>query len=415
MNAPEMRTLRCGMPLVIERITGVRSVGVCWLVSGGTAREPSEKQGLSAMWSELLFRGAGELDSRAHADALDRLGIARGGSPQSRYQRLSFTLLGDELEAALGLLVDMVRRPRMEERSIEPVRDLSLQALWGLRDDPQERVMLALRARHEAAPFNRSSYGTEEGLKGIGRSDLVQEWERAAKPESSVLAVAGDCDPAKVERRLNDLLEGWDGSCPEPQERGAAERGYEHISDQTNQAHIAIGIDAPKEADEASALERVAIGALSGGMSGRLFTEVREKRSLCYSVHARYRPTRDHGRVLAYAGTTPERAQETLDVLHGELRRLIGPEGGIDESEFRRAVTGLKSRIALGGESTSARAAALAGDQDAIGRPRSLEDLTARIEAVTLDQVNAYLRDRTLGEMTIVTIGPEPLKPPAGE
>jgi len=412
MNAPETRTLRCGMPLAIERITGVRSVGVCWLVSGGTAREPSEKEGLSAMWSELLFRGAGDLDSRGHADALDTLGVSRGGSPQSRFMRLSVTLLGDELEAALPLVVDMVRRPRMDEKSIEPVRDLSMQALDGLEDEPQERVMLALRARHEPSPFNRSSYGTREGLKSIQRSDLMREWQRVARPGSSIIAVAGDCDPAKVERRLNELLEGWEGSCPEPEEEGTAERGYEHITDQTNQVHLAIGYDAPKEADPESALERVAIAALSGGMSGRLFTEVREKRSLCYSVHASYRPTRDLGRVLAYAGTTPERAQETLDVLHGELTRIMGPKGGIDDSEFQRAVTGLKSRIVLRGESTGARAAALAGDQHTIGRPRSLEELAERIDAVTLDNVNNYLRERSVGKTTIVTIGPDPLKPP---
>lgn len=141
--------------------------------------------------------------------------------------------------------------------------------------------------------------------------------------------------------------------------------------------------------------------------SGRLFTEVRQKRSLCYSVGASYRAGRDQGMVTMYAGTTPERAQETLDVALQEVHRL---NSGITREEFDRAVIGLKAHQIMQGESTPARAAALVYDQFRLGRARTLEEIAAAVDAITLEQVNEYLASREFGRFTICTIGPEALK-----
>src|SRR5205085_268157 len=144
----ETRVLSCGAPLLMEQMSGVRSVGVTWLLPAGSAADPDDRQGLSTLWSELLRRGAGELDSRKQADAFGILGVSRSADASTLHMRLSLTLLGDRLIAALPLMVDMVRRPRMEEDAVEASRDLALQALEGLKDDPQERAVLTLRERH---------------------------------------------------------------------------------------------------------------------------------------------------------------------------------------------------------------------------------------------------------------------------
>jgi len=416
MVRPEVRTLRCGAPLIIERIPGVRSVGVTFLIAGGAAREPENLQGMSAMWSELLFRGAGEHDSRAHSDALDRLGAARSSSVRTFHIHIGATLLGARLDDALPLLTDLFLRPRADEASIEPTRDLCIQSVEGLRDEPQERVMVSLRAHHNPPPLNRSVHGQIDGLKRITRDDMLAWWSANALPEGSIIAVAGDCDPDAVERRLDGLLKDWKGAAPEASwnDKDAA-RGAHHETDKTNQVHIALCHDAPRESDESSVLERVITAALSGGMSGRLFTEVREKRSLCYSVFASYRADRDYGRVVAYAGTTPERAQETLDVLTNELVRINGPVskgGGVTEGEFQRAVVGMKSRLVMSAESTSGRASTLADDWRKLGRARSLDEIADQIDAVTLEMVNARLEKRGLGRMTAATIGPAELRMP---
>src|SRR6185503_155644 len=112
--------------------------------------------------------------------------------------------------------------------------------------------------------------------------------------------------------------------------------------------------------------------------------------------------------------STPERAQESLDVLHAELERINTPDGRITPDEFWRAVVGMKSRLVFSGESTSARAGSLAADYHRLGRARSLDEMAGEIDRVTLDQVNAYLAGRELGRLTVQTLGPAALRPPTG-
>ncbi|MFW5653342.1 MAG: hypothetical protein ACOC0P_04790, partial [Planctomycetota bacterium] len=120
---------------------------------------------------------------------------------------------------------------------------------------------------------------------------------------------------------------------------------------------------------------------------------------------------RDRGRVMGYVGTTPDRAQESLDVMIQELDRIAE---GIDEHEFQRAVIGMKSRLVMQGESTSSRAASIAADAFVYGRPRTLIERAEEVDRVTLDAVNAYLRSRPQPQYTVVSLGPKQLEMPQG-
>jgi predicted Zn-dependent peptidase len=141
-------------------------------------------------------------------------------------------------------------------------------------------------------------------------------------------------------------------------------------------------------------------------MGGRLFTEVREKRGLVYGVWAGYSSLPKFGTILGYAGTSNDRAQATLDCFVGELHRLTL---GVTDAELKRAKTAIKAGTVMSGESTSSRAGSIAHDFFARGRIRPLEEITAAIEAVTVDQVNAYLKANPPGPFTFVTVGPKPL------
>jgi predicted Zn-dependent peptidase len=401
---------------------GVRSAALAWVLPAGSAVDPEHRQGASTLYSELLMRGAGPLDSRAHADALDRLGAGRSADVGTFHVKISATMVGDRIAEVLPLLVDMGLRPRMDAESVEPARDMALQSLESLADDPQERAVIAARARHQPPPINRSGLGTESGLRSLTREELLSGWHTAARPGGSIMAVAGAVDPDEVIGRVESLLAGWSGSGAPVTLGPGAPRGYAHEIDQSNQVQIIVLHDAPGEGDPRCVLERIVTNVLSGGMSGRLFTEVREKRGLCYSVSAGFATDRvpdgasggNYGRVLAYVGTTPERAQESLDVLYAELERINTPEGRITPGEFARAVVGMKSRLVFSGESTSARAGSLVADYHRLGRSRSLDELAGEVGRATLDQVNAYLAGRTLGRLTIQTLGPAPLRPPVG-
>jgi predicted Zn-dependent peptidase len=405
-------TLDCGATLVVEKNLTMRSLAARFLVPVGDAHDPETIEGRAPMWAELLLRGAGTLDSRAQADAFDLLGAMRSAENSRLHTRLSSTMLADRFARVAPLLVDTLRRPRFDESSVTAARELCLQSLASLADEPQERAVLAARARHYPSPLNRSGMGTEAGLRALTRERLVSDWGAFAQPKGTIIALAGNIDAAEAAGTLNGLLEGWAGEVAPRDDGPAAPRGYAHEHDDSSQVQIVVVHDAPREPSDEVVLERILVSVLSGGMSSRLFTEVREKRGLCYSVNASYAPSKETGTVTAYVGTTPERAQESLDVLVAELNRING-EAPITEEEFRRAVNGIKSRIVFSGESTAARAGALAADLHNRGRARSLDEIAEAVDKVSLDALNAYAASRTLGTLTIQTLGPSELCPPA--
>ncbi|EQD40534.1 peptidase M16 domain protein, partial [mine drainage metagenome] len=177
----------------------------------------------------------------------------------------------------------------------------------------------------------------------------------------------------------------------------------------SNQVQIGLAYVAVAESDPDSIVLQLAMNILSGGMGARLFSEIREKQGLCYSVSAGYMSLKHIGAVLGYAGTVPERAQKTLDSFLHELQRF---SLGAQRDELDRARVGMKARVIMNGESSAARAGAIAHDFYHYGRPRTLDELRARIESVDLKRLNAFLDSYRPGKLTVVTIGPAPLAVP---
>ncbi len=401
--------LDCGIPLLVERIDSVASLAMNWLVPAGSATDPDQLIGASTLLSEYIFRGAGELSSRELSDTFDRLGVRRSGHVGTHHLQLSATMLGDKRERALPVLVSLILNPQLPEEALTSIRSLCLQSLDSLSDDPQHQVMLELRRRHRPAPFNRNGYGERSVLEEATLQQLQEVRRSQFRPGGSIIAAAGHVDPHELAAQFNTLFSGFTGDVIEPQYQQEPLGGYEPIEQETAQVHIGLAYGAPAEPDPNSTLEHLATSVLSGGTSGRLFTEVRQRRSLCYSVGASYSGARDDGVVSVYAGTTPERAQETLDVTVEQIHRM---NEGATATEFDRAITKLKSRLVMQGESTQARAAALGQDQFRLGHARSLKDRVDAIEKISLDQLNSYLAERQFGPFTIASIGPQALNVP---
>ncbi len=408
---PEIHThtFSNGLTLVAEPMAAVRSLAMTLLTPAGVARQPEAQQGVAPLLAELLSRGAGGQASRDFNEALDTLGVHRSVSAGNQHMRLGATLVGDNLDAALPLLLSQALSPNLDEKELEPSRDLCLQEIAALEDDPQRRAMIALRQNHFPEPLGRPSDGIAEHLKALTLGDVRSYWQSGVVAGGSILAFAGQLDWDKLRDTVGELTSAWSGAADDVKPTKDGPRGYTHLEAQTEQVHIGLAYDAPADPDEASMLQRAAVSVLSGGMSSRLFTEVREKRGLCYSVYASYAGMRDRGAVLGYAGTTTPRAQETLDVFVGELRRIAQ---GVEADELQRAMVGTKARLIMQGESTGARAGAIAADLYVHGRPRTLAELAERVDSVTLEDVNRFVADRLVKDITAVTIGPERLNFP---
>jgi predicted Zn-dependent peptidase len=405
--------LRCGMPLLVERTDTAQSAALCWLLPVGNAGDPegAAGDGQAVILSELILRGAGDLDSRGLSDALDRLGVQRATTPGASHLQMSATMLGTRMLDALPYLVSVVRSPILPEEHLDPVRSLCLQQLDGLDDDPQQLVMLRLRERHLPPPFDRTGYGNREALENATIAALRRAWVSRCRPGGSILAIAGRVDGDAIASVLDRELSGWAGATPDPKESGPPVGGVGHEESDSSQTHIAIGFKAPPESDPQATPFRIATRILGGDTSCRLFNEVREKRGLCYSVGASYAGGRDRGMLSIYAGSTHERAQDTIDCIAREVERF---EGGVEADEFQRAIVGYKSRLVMSGESTAARAASAAGDFYRLGRARSLAELAAEVDRISLEGLNRSIatlfNQQWRGTRSAFTIGPKAMR-----
>jgi predicted Zn-dependent peptidase len=401
------RVLDNGLVVVAEPMGGVETAAFTLRVPAGTAYERRERAGISSMACDLAMRGAGDRDSRRLVTDLDNLGVERGESVSDAHTSFGGATLAANLAPALAIFADVVRRPRLPDEELEAVRLTAQQELRAIEDEPGQKVMQELRVKHFPDPWGRPGHGTQEGLEAVTRDDVCRYVGACYRPNGAVLGIAGRIDWPEVADHVERLFGDWPKQpAPHLEERRAA-LGTSHVSHDSNQTHIGIAFESVPYAHPDFYQASGAIGVLSGGMSSRLFTEVREKRGLCYTVYATHHTLRDRGSVLCYAGTSAERAQETLDVTLAELVRLAR---GVEPDELARLKARVKSALIMQQESSSARSAALARDWYYLGRARSLEEVGRLVDALTCESINAFLLDHPPRDFTVVTLGSRPLE-----
>ncbi|MBN1362459.1 MAG: insulinase family protein [Sedimentisphaerales bacterium] len=403
----ESKTDKCvlpsGMVLLGEPMEGVESVAFDFMLPAGAAVMPEGTCGAANVASDWIFRGAGPRDNRALGDALDGLGLHRSDSVGSSHLSVGAALESSNLAEALALHADVILRPHLKDEEFEPAKQLALEGVLALDDEPRQRVMVELRKRFYPSPLGRSTSGEIAELKRLTTARTRAVIKDTFDPAQTIFTIAGKYDFDAVREQMEQAF----GACPAgtPRSIPTTPRAgkYTHIPNDGAQVHIGLMTETVRFADDDYYDIRVATSILSGGMSARLFTEVREKRGLCYAVGARYHSLKDAAGIMCYAGTAPEKAQETLDVIVAEFRRLAE---GITAEELERAKIGLKSSLIMQSESSSSRAGAIGSDYYMLGRVRSLEEVKQRIERTTVDSVLACLRNHPFEEFTVVTIGP---------
>jgi predicted Zn-dependent peptidase len=402
-------TFANGLTLLVEQMPGVQSAAMTLLLPAGVSTDPVDRTGSATVLSDLVLRGAGSRDSRALTDYLDSLGLHRSNNVGVHHTRFGSAALAARVIEGLACFADIVRRPHLPEPGFEAARDLALQALAGIDDEPRQKLMIKLREWHYPSPYGRSTLGSKDHLEKLTIELCKADHARRYHPKEGIIALAGNLDFQQVKAEVEKQFGDWTGANDTPIELMPPPGRFHHEHQQSEQTHIGLAWPSVSETDPDYYTVRLAVEVLSGGMSGRLFTEVREKRGLCYSVWAGYSSLKGEGSILGYAGTSNERAQSTLDCFVGELHRL---SDGVTKAELDRAKTGLKAATIMQGESSSARSGAIAHDFFIRGRIRTLEEIKAAIDGVSVNQVNSYLKSHKPGPFTIVTVGPKELKLP---
>jgi len=399
-----------GLVLVAEAMPHVQSAAFNLLLPAGAAYDRDGALGSASMLAEWITRGAGSRDSRALLTALDNLGVSHGEGAQTLHTSVSAATLGRNLIPALEIFADVVLRPHLVDEEVEPIRALAIQNLQGLEDDPGSKVIYELRRRHFPDPWGRPSPGTIADIEAITPDTLRAFHQAHYQPRGAILAIAGALDWEHLKAAVGGLFEAWE---PRPEAVVVAkETGprRDHLLKETQQTQVALAYPTVTVISPEYYQARAMIGVLGGYSSARLFTEVREKRGLCYTVYASYESQKDRAAVVCYAGTSTDRAQETLDVTLDEIHRL--GRDGLDAEELDTMRAGLKSSLIMQQESSMSRAGSLASDWYYLGRVRSLDEISASLDGLTPESVGDFARRNAPTDMTILTLGPTPLRLP---
>jgi len=398
------------MVLVAEPMQGLESAAFSFLVPAGTIYEHPSQLGTSSLMCDMLLRGCGPRDSRKFLADLEILGVQRGESVTSAHVSFGGATVAENLPATLDIYGDLLRRPHLNPEYLPAAQQVILQELRAIEDDPGHKTMLELRRRHYPDPWGRNSEGSIPTIEAASMAQVKSHFQRYIRPNGTILGVAGKIDWPQLLDQVERLFGDWK-PMEEPEiALGTSQPKQQHITQDSAQTQIGLAYDSVPFRHPDYITASGAVGILSGGMSARLFTEVREKRGLCYSVYASYHTHRDRASVICYAGTTAERAQETLDVILHELQRL---PGSVLDEELERLRARVKSSLIMQQESSGSRAGSLAREWYHLGRVRTLEEIGAQVDALTAAGINKYLVEHPPRDFTAVTLGREPLQMPA--
>lgn len=400
-------TLDNGIVLVGESLPGLESAAIAFHAPAGAVHDPGGQNGLAALAGEMMLRGAGGRSGRDIIEALEGAGVQWAQAVSTSHASFSGAMVARQLAHVLPIYADILRRPLLGDDDFEPARQMVLQNLAATEDDPAHRALTAVRQLAYPSPWGLPAEGLSADVERLTGDDVRRFVAGHVRPQGSIIAVAGRIDWDEFVREIDRLLGDWNTGGPAPVATGPRGPRRRHVPHDSQQTHIAVAWNAPPYRDEASYEATAALAILGGGSSSRLFTEVRERRGLCYSVSAGYHTHRDFAAALCYSGTTAARAQETLDVILAEIARL---PGSIEPAELDRVKARAKSGLVMQQESSAARAGGIARQWYHLGRIRTLEEELRRFDRMTVESIENWLAAHPIRDLSVVSLGREPLE-----
>ena len=400
-----------GLRVVTDSLPQLRSVAVGFWVGTGARDEDDPRSGASHFLEHLLFKGTPTRSALEIAEAVESVGGEMNAFTSHEYTAFYVRVPDARLELALDILSDVVWSPTIDAEEMDAERKVILEEI-NMRDDAPDELLhdLLAEAIFPDHPLGRSVLGTPDSISAMSRDAVVDYHAEHYHPSNVVVAAAGNLEHDHVVELVERGLAARTGSAGRRPGRVMSpfppSRPLEVLRRPTEQAHLAIGLRAFSRDDPDRFALTVLNQVLGGGMSSRLFQEVREKRGLAYSVYAYRAAYEEIGAMAVYAGTTPARVTETLGVLNAELDRIVA-DGGVSDRELDAAKGHLTGSMALGLESSSSRMHRLGRSELTLGEIPTLDELVDAVNAVTPADV-ARVVDRVFSstDRTLTVVGP---------
>jgi predicted Zn-dependent peptidase len=395
-NGVARAELESGLRVVTESLPHLRSVTVGAWVGSGSRDESEAIAGASHFLEHLLFKGSATRTAHDIADAIESVGGEMNAFTTHEQTVFYVRVPDDHVELAIDVLADVVWRPALRPDELESERQVILEEL-AMRDDTPDDLVhdVFARAMFPDHPLGREVVGTEPTIEAMTGEQIRTYHDAHYQPSNVVVAAAGNIEhDAIVDLVARHAPEAGSPRPSRPSNAYRPPETFARVERDTEQAHIVLGTRAPAQDDPDRYAIAVLNQAFGAGMSSRLFQSVREDRGLAYSVYSYRAAFSDNGYLAIYAGTTVDRAAETLDVVRDELDALLA-DGTLTEHELDAAKGHLKGSLALSLETSSARMRRLGRGELVDGEIPTLGEVARRIDAVTRDDV-ARTVDRVL-------------------
>jgi predicted Zn-dependent peptidase len=391
-----------GVKLVSERMSHLRSVSAGVWIARGSRHEAEHESGISHFVEHMMFKGTPRRDSLEIARTVDSLGGHIDAFTSKEHACFNTKVLDEHFPAAFQLLGDLVLDPAFRDEDIQREKRVVLEEIKMEADSPEHQVFnMFARAFWRGHPLGRSILGSETTVRSYSREALSSFYQRTYRPENIVISAAGNVDHDALHRVVEQRFGGLPRGAPREMEIAPLTHPLMEWKSRESleQVHLCIGFPSVSYAHEDRYICYVLNALLGGGLSSRLFQNVREKHGLAYNVFSELSPYSDSGCLSIYAATAPATARALLEAVLGELRRLKCEE--VASSELERSKRYLKGSLMLSLESSSSRMAHLARQEMFLGQPMELDTLIERVDRVSVEDIRrvavALFRGEAMG------------------
>ncbi len=380
--------LKNGFRIVSEHMQGLQSAAIGIWVTAGGRHERIEQNGIAHFLEHMAFKGTARRSALQIAEAIEDVGGYINAYTSREVTAYYARVLKDDVALAMDVIGDIVLNPVFDPREIEVERGVILQEIGQAYDTPDDVIFDWLQEQsYHDQPLGRTILGPSERVSSFSREDLSGFVAEHYGPEQMILSAAGAVDHDALMKMAEEMfghLQPRKGLIPEAARFTGGEARQEK---DLEQAHFALALESPGYRDDEIYTAQIYSTALGGGMSSRLFQEVRESRGLCYTIFAQTGAYADTGTTTIYAGTSADQVAELATITIDEMKRAADD---MSEEEVARALAQMKAGMLMGLESPSNRAERLARLVQIWGRVPSLEDTVAKIDAVSTEDVRAF-------------------------
>ncbi|MCR9156575.1 MAG: insulinase family protein [Rhodobacteraceae bacterium] len=381
-------TLPNGFRIVTEHMPGLESAAIgIWVTAGGRHERP-EQNGIAHFLEHMAFKGTETRSALQIAEAIEDVGGYINAYTSREVTAYYARVLRSDVSLALDVVADILRNPVFDPKEIEVERHVILQEIGQAADTPDDIIFDWLQEKaYPDQPIGRTILGETDRVSGFSKDDLATFVSEHYGPDQMILSAAGAVDHDDVVKQAEALF-GDMVSRPFLTADAARFHGGESrkVKD-LEQAHLALAFESPGYRDPNFYAAQVYSVALGGGMSSRLFQEIREKRGLCYTIFAQTGAYSDTGMTTIYAGTSADEIKDLTNLTIDEMKRAADD---MSPAEVARARAQMKAGLLMGLESPSSRTERLARMIQIWGEVPSLEDTVSRIDSVTTGDVRAF-------------------------